>query len=222
VKFAVVIPALDEADDIEHAVASASADTAEVWVVDGGSRDATRERARSGGARVLDSPRGRAIQLQAGFRASEGDVIVFLHADTRLPSGWQRAVATALGDPEVVGGAFRLRFDDRRVGMRIVEWAARLRIWLFCLPFGDQALFVRREVLEQIGGVPDVPVMEDLDLVVAMKARGRLALLSLPATTSNRRYRKAGIWRTSISHFLALVAWRLNVDRDRLAGWLGR
>ncbi len=106
--------------------------------------------------------------------------------------------------------------------MCLVEWFARLRIWLLSMPFGDQALFVRRRVLEEIGGVPIVPLMEDLDLVAAMKARGRLALLSLPATTSARRYRDSGIGRTAVSHFLALAAWRLNIDRERIAGWLGR
>ena len=219
---AVVIPALDEAEVIEKAVASASAGGVTIWVVDGGSRDSTRERARTAGAQVLESTRGRARQLQAGFLRSKGDVIVFLHADTLLPPGWEKAVRRALGDPETVGGAFRLAFDERGLRMRIVEIAARFRIWALSLPFGDQALFVRRRVLEEIGGIPDVPLMEDVDLVVAMKARGRLAMLDLPATTSARRYSGTGVGRTSISHFLALVGWRLNIDRERLAGWFGR
>jgi rSAM/selenodomain-associated transferase 2 len=222
VNIAVVIPALDEASEIERAVSSATGPDVEVIVIDGGSCDGTRELARSAGARVLNAQRGRARQLQVGFEASKSDVVLFLHADTRLPEGWERAVVAALDDSEFVGGAFRLRFDERSRRMRLVEFTARLRIALLCFPFGDQALFVRRSVLSEIGGVPDVPVMEDVDLVYAMKQRGRLALLPLPATTSTRRYREGGVGRVSLAHFLAFVGWALNVDRERLARWLRR
>ena len=217
-----VIPALDEADQIAGAVSSAAGAEVEVIVVDGGSQDGTPERARRAGARVLNAQRGRARQLQVGFEASKSDVVLFLHADTRLPEGWERAVVAALDDSEFVGGAFRLRFDERSRRMRLVEFTARLRIALLCFPFGDQALFVRRSVLSEIGGVPDVPVMEDVDLVYAMKQRGRLALLPLPATTSTRRYREGGVGRVSLAHFLAFAGWALNVDRERLARWLRR
>jgi len=218
----VVIPALDEADQIAGAVSSAAGPEVDVIVVDGGSQDGTPERARSAGARVLNAQRGRARQLQIGFEASESDVVLFLHADTRLPGGWERAVAAALEDPETVGGAFRLRFDERDRRIRLVEFTARLRIALLAFPFGDQALFVRSGVLAEIGGVPDVPVMEDVDLVHAMKQRGKLALLPLPATTSARRYLEGGVGRVSVAHFLAFAGWALNVDRERLAGWLRR
>ena len=217
-----VIPALDEADQIAGAVSSAAGPEVDVIVVDGGSQDGTPERARSAGARVLNAQRGRARQLQVGFEASESDVVLFLHADTRLPRGWERAVAVALEDPETVGGAFRLRFDERDRRIRLVEFTARLRIALLAFPFGDQALFVRSGVLAEIGGFPDVPVMEDVDLVHAMKRRGRLALLPLPATTSARRYLEGGVGRVSMAHFLAFAGWALNVDRERLAGWLRR
>jgi rSAM/selenodomain-associated transferase 2 len=222
VKIAVVIPALDEADEVEGAVSSARAEEVEVIVVDGGSRDDTRDRARDLGARVLRTERGRARQLQCGLEASQSDVVLFLHADTRLPKGWDDAVRRALCDPTVAGGAFRLRFDDESAAIRAVEWGARLRSAWLGLPFGDQALFARRSVLVEIGGVPDVPVMEDLDLVRAIKARGRLSLLALPATTSARRFRARGVVRTSLSHALATLAWGLGMDRGRLATWLGR
>lgn len=223
---AVVIPALNEASTIERVVASAMGPGAgafvEVVVVDGGSRDETRERASNAGARVLDTQRGRARQLQVGIEATKSDVVLFLHADTCLPSGWAQSVGAALDDPGVVGGAFRLKFEERSMRIRLVEWAARARIALLAFPFGDQAIFVRRAALEAIGGIPDVPVMEDVDLVHAMKQRGRLALLGDTATTSARRYLERGVLRTSVAHFLAFSAWRLGVDRARLAGWLRR
>lgn len=222
VKIAVVIPALDEATQIQEAIASATATGVEVVVVDGGSEDATPQRARAAGARVLHAGRGRARQLRAGVEESESEVILFLHADTRLPPAWERAVRGALEDPEVVGGAFRLRFDERGLGQRVLEAGVRVRIAIFGLPYGDQALFVRRRVLDEIGGVPDVPVMEDLDLVVALKSRGRLAMLALEATSSARRYRERGLWRSAFANVLALLGWWVGLDRVRIASWLGR
>ncbi|MFT5695437.1 MAG: rSAM/selenodomain-associated transferase 2 [Myxococcota bacterium] len=217
-----VIPALDEATTIEEVVESALGDEVEVIVVDGGSQDGTPERATRAGARVVSSQRGRARQLQVGFEASKGDVVLFLHADTRLPPGWERAVAVALGDASYVGGAFRLTFEEQDVRIRRLEWLARLRIAATGFPYGDQALFVRRSVLADIGGVPDVPVMEDVDLVAAMKRRGKLAMLSLPAVTSARRYLDHGVVRVSILHFFAMMGWALGVPRERIARWLGR
>jgi len=203
-------PGLDPVEDIE------------VIVVDGGSADGTAERARALGARVIRCERGRARQLQEGVLASRGEAVVLVHADTRLPSGWKAAVSEALRDERVVGGAFRLRFDERSAGLRAIEWGTRLRVALWRLPYGDQALFVRRSALDAIGGVPQVPLMEDLDLVQALKRRGRLALLPLPAVTSARRYRRGGPLRTMLRHWLAAAAWTLGVSRTRVAEWVGR
>lgn len=218
----VVIPALEEGGRIEAAVASASAPGVEVVVVDGGSRDDTVVRARGRGARVLLSAPGRARQLDAGARESIGDPILFLHADTLLPPGFEVAVARALEDPAVAGGAFRLRFDRRSPALRIVEAGAWLRVALFRLPYGDQALFLRRRVLEALGGVPQVPILEDLDLARAIRKAGRLVLLPQPAVTSSRRYRARGVLRTMLRNWAAALAWALGVDRARVAAWYGR
>jgi hypothetical protein len=154
--------------------------------------------------------------------ASDGEVVLMLHADTRLPEGWADAVRHALADPRVVGGAYRLRFDERSPGLALVEWGAHLRAALWRMPYGDQALFVRRAVLDAVGGIPQVPVMEDVDLVQALKRRGRLALLPLPALTSARRYREGGALRTWARHVVAIVGRALGVDRARVASWVGR
>ncbi len=244
-----VIPALDEADRIEDAVrevrrsgssmppspiGSRTEDSAapgstrserqsiEIIVVDGGSSDDTAACAGRAGARVLRTERGRARQLEAGWRASSGEVIVFLHADTRLEDHWPMSMQAALADPEVVGGAFRLRFDRDTPAFRAIAALTALRVRVFGLPYGDQAIFVRRRTLDSIGGIPDVPLMEDLDLVVAMKARGRLVVLRTAATTSSRRYQEQGVMNTLIRHLLGLTAWRIGVDRARIARWVGR
>lgn len=217
-----MIPALHEADRIQDAIESARAPDAEVVVVDGGSQDATRERAREAGARVVESEPGRARQLATGAQATRAPVLLFLHADTRLPRDWDAAVRGALSDPRVAGGAFAFRFDHGGPRLRFVEWGVRLRLALARLPYGDQALFVRRCVLESMGGVPQVPIMEDLDLVRGIRAAGRLALLPQAVVTSARRYRAGGPLRTWLRHALALAAWRLGIDRERVAAWYQR
>lgn len=226
-----MIPALDEAERIGAAIYSAVAGAAdrgrlEVVVADGGSLDGTPERAEEAGARIVRAPRGRARQLAAGAEVASGDVLVLLHADTRLPAGWDVAVRDALADSRVVGGAFRFQFDaspeEVGIGLRVVEWGAHLRAALFGLPYGDQAIFARRDVLDEIGGIPQAPIMEDLDLVRALRRRGRVARLPLPAPTSARRYVSGGAFRTMFAHWIAAVAWLANVDRQRVADWYRR
>jgi rSAM/selenodomain-associated transferase 2 len=225
VRIAVVIPALDEAASVEAAIASARAaadSRIEVLVVDGGSRDATAERARAAGARVVSAAGGRARQQEAGWRASRGDAVLFLHADTSLPEGWATAVRGVLADPRIAVGAFRLRFEPRPPALALIEWGARMRARWLHLPYGDQALFARRSDLEAVGGIPLVPIFEDLDLVRALRRRGALALVPLDAVTSARRYLRRGVLRTWARHALALAAWRLGLDRERVAARVRR
>ncbi len=217
-----VIPALNEANRVVDAIDSARAPGVEVVVADGGSRDATRELAAAAGALVVNSPAGRAEQLAAGVRASCGDAILLLHADTRLPSGFDQVVESALEDARTIGGAFRMRFEEAGWALRVVEWGVRLRVAVFGLPYGDQALFVRRRTLDAIGGIPRAPIMEDLDLVRAMRGCGRLALLDLPVTTSARRYRTRGVARTLLRNAVAAAARLFGVDRRRVADWYHR
>lgn len=189
-------------------------------VVDGGSRDATVQRAHALGARVIASAPGRARQLAAGAAAAtEPDALLFLHADTRLPAGFSARVREALADERVAGGAFAFRFAERGAALRLVELGVRLRLALARLPYGDQALFVRSAVLRALGGVPQAPIMEDLDLVRGIRTHGRLALLPDAVTTSARRYQARGVSRTLLRNALALAAWSLGIDRARVAAW---
>ncbi len=137
-----------------------------------------------------------------------------------MPPGWTDAVRDALADGQVAGGAFRLRFDEPGAAFRVLEWGVRLRVACFGLPYGDQAIFVRRRVLEDVGGIPDVDFMEDLDLVRAIKTRGRLRVLTLPVTTSGRRYRESGVLRTVCLHLAAALLWKAGAPRDRIAAWV--
>jgi rSAM/selenodomain-associated transferase 2 len=220
VRIAVVIPARDEAERISDAVRSALEAGVEVIVVDGGSRDATAELARGCGARVIASAPGRARQLAVGAEAAgDAQALVFLHGDSALPAGWRARVEFALADARVAGGAFAFRFAERGALLRLVELGVRVRVALARLPYGDQALFVRASVLRALGGVPQAPIMEDLDLVRGMRAHGKLALLAAPVTTSARRYVQRGVLRTLWRNWLALAAWSLGLDRARIAAW---
>lgn len=228
-QLAVVIPALDEADRIRAAIESARAPGVEVLVVDGGSRDATREVARAAGARVLVSEPGRARQLAAGAKATGAEGLVFLHADSRLPPGFADAVRRALADPAVAGGAFGFRFEREAgagraaaLGLRVVEAGVALRVALLGLPYGDQALVARRAALDRAGGVPQVPILEDLDLVAALRRTGRFVALPGEVVTSPRRYLARGVTRTWLRNAAALAGWRLGLDRARLAAWYRR
>jgi len=229
VQLAVVIPALDEADRIQSAIRSARAPGVAVLVVDGGSRDATREVARAAGARVLACQPGRARQLAAGAQAARAEGLVFLHADSRLPPGFADTVRGALADPAVAGGAFGFRFEREgrtgraaALGLRVVEAGVRLRVALLGLPYGDQALVARRGALERAGGVPQVPIGEDLDLVAALRRTGRFVALPGEVATSPRRYLARGVTRTWLRNAGALAGWRLGLDRARLAAWYRR
>jgi rSAM/selenodomain-associated transferase 2 len=238
VQTAVVIPALDEAGRITEAVRRAretAGDAVEVVVVDGGSRDDTPEQARAAGATLIASAPGRARQLAAGVAATRAEVVLFLHADTTLPPGWDGAVRRALAEPGVVGGAFRFSFARGEAGgpaampggalspsLAWVELGARLRVALFRLPYGDQAIFATRAALAAIGGVPQVPLMEDLDLVRALQGAGRFVLLRETVATSPRRYQAGGPLRTMARHWLAAAAWALGVDRAWIAAWYAR
>ncbi len=227
-RITVVIPAKNEAQRIEGTIASARDPAVRIVVADGGSSDDTVLRARHSGATVVESAPGRARQLAAGAAEAEkhADAILFLHADTRLPLGFAAAVGAALSHPEVAGGAFGFRFDVDAArlspSLRLVEWGARLRNRILGLPFGDQAIFLRCSDLDEMGGVPQSPLMEDLDLVRGIRRRGRLALLPVDAFTSPRRYLEQGVWRTVGAHFLAMLGYALGMDRERLAAWYRR
>jgi len=215
----VVIPALDEGPSIRAAVESVAAGASEVIVVDGGSADATVPEAAAAGARVIAGPRGRASQMQAGAREAVGDWLVFLHADTRLEAGWSDALRAL--HTRFVGGAFRLRLDSPRARYRLVEAAVRLRCAAFALPYGDQAIFVRREVFFGCGGFGDVPILEDVDLVRRLRRCGPLAFPAAHAVTSARRWEQHGFLRTTLLNWLVVVLGSAGFPRRRLARLYG-
>jgi rSAM/selenodomain-associated transferase 2 len=196
---------------------------AEIILVNGGSTDATATiGARSPQVRLLSSPRGRARQMNEGARAARGDVLLFLHADTLLPDGALAAVGAAVGDPGVVAGRFDVRFDNPRPVFRMIAWFMNQRSRRSGISTGDQAIFVRREVFEALGGYPDIPLMEDVELCRRLKRRGRLAALRLRVTTSSRKWEREGAVGTILLMWALRFLYMVGVPPARLHRWYYR
>lgn len=194
----IVIPTLNETGELAETVRRARAlpEVCEIIVVDGGSRDRTRELAAELGCTVLTAPASRGGQLRLGASRATGDVVLLLHADTWLPPEAGRAVLACFRDERVVGGGFWKIFRDPHWLMRGSRARCALRLWFGGRILGDQATFVRRDSLERLGGVPDVPLMEDIELSRRLRRLGRLALANATVSTSTRRFRKLGVLRT--------------------------
>jgi len=215
----VVIPTLDEAGGIAAhlaALAPLRARGAEVFVVDGGSHDGTAARAGALADRVLDAPRGRASQMNAGADAAGGDVLLFLHADTRLPPEADSLIAEAIGRG-LVWGRFDVRIEGGHPMLGIVARLMNGRSRLTGIATGDQAIFVRRDVFGQVGGYPDIPLMEDIALSRALRRIARPACLAASVTTSGRRWEKRGVVRTIVTMWRLRLAYFLGADPRSLA-----
>ena len=210
----VIIPALDEAGRIADAIGSAfAAGAAEVIVADGGSSDGTPALAEAHGARVVTGERMRSRQSNRAAALAAGECLLFLHADTRLPTGACLAVSQALASGFEFGG-FRLRFAERSWRLRIAAVMINLRTrWTRC-PWGDQAQFIRRDAFLRDGGFREIPIMEDYELAARMQHR---VVLPLTVTTSGRRFLQKGLWRTAATNWRIIVAWRMGADPEKLA-----
>lgn len=212
----VVIPALDSASTVGAAIRSAPAD-AEVIVVDGGSRDDTAGEAVRAGARVLVTPRGRATQLNGGAVAANGELLVFLHADCRLPEDAGEQVRAVLAQPGVIGGWFPLRIEAAGTLLRLGAYGSNLRARGLRLPYGDQAIFTGRDAFLTAGGFPLDPIMEDAGFARQLRRQGRLAPTSSAVVTGADHWRRLGPLLTALLDYLTLAAWLAGVPPKWIA-----
>ena len=209
----IVIPCLDEGRVLRETLASlaeARSRGAEVIVADGGSRDDTVEIARSGADRIVVAPRGRASQMNSGASCASGDVLLFLHADSRPPPGFDRRIAEGLAKSGRDWGRFDVTIVGRHPLLWVVSLLMNLRSRVTGIATGDQGLFVRRRAFEAAGGFPPIALMEDIALSRALRARGRPLCLRGRMSTSGRRWDDRGFVKT------VLLMWRL-----RYAYWRG-
>jgi len=215
----IIIPVLDEAAEIETALLALAPFRergAEVVVVDGGSSDRTADLARPLADRVLAAPRGRAEQMNAGVAAADGDVLLFLHVDTRLPDDADRLIVEGLVQSGHAWGRFNVAFDQGG-WLQLVAFMMNWRSRLTGVCTGDQALFMTRTAFENIGGFPSIALMEDVAVSARLKQFGRPLCLRARAITSARRWRQHGIWRTIVLMWRLRLAYFFGGDPGRLA-----
>lgn len=218
-KISVVIPTLNEAENILTTIESVRQQdqAAEIIVADGGSVDRTQDIARPH-AQVIDSPHGRAVQMNAGARVATGDVLLFLHGDSRLALGALAQMQKTLDNPRVAGGTFTLIFDVDNAWLRFNACCSNID-WLI-FRYGDQGIFVRRAVFEALGGYAEIPLMEDIDLLRRLPRHGRRVLIrNYPVTTSARRFVERGILRQELLNAALVAAWFAGVKPQTLARW---
>jgi rSAM/selenodomain-associated transferase 2 len=216
----VIVPTLNEQEHLAATLAHvALAPGDELIVVDGGSTDRTVAIAQQCTPYVLYSPPGRARQMNLGARQAQGDILLFLHADTLLPAGGLEAVRAALQQDGAVGGAFRLSIVPATPALRLIAWGTNLRTRFGQLPYGDQALFVPRQLFETLGGYDDVPFMEDVRLVQALRRRGRLTILPQPVQTSGRRWQRDGVLYTTVRNVVLVTLYFCGVPPATLQRW---
>ena len=219
-RFSIIVPVLEEAGGIEAALAALQPyrlrGEAEVIVADGGSRDATRALAAPFADRVIEAPRGRALQMNAGAKASDGDILLFLHADTTLPPAALELVAEAI-DGGREWGRFDVAIDGEGALLAMVAWLMNARSRLTGIATGDQAIFVRRAVFETAGGYRPIPLMEDVALSRTLARSSRPSCLHARVTTSARRWQRRGTLRTIVLMWRLRLAYSLGEDPHRLA-----
>src|SRR6266540_7144139 len=219
-KLSVIVPALDEGERIAatlDALANLRALGVEVIVVDGGSRDATVQRARLRADRVIPAARGRASQMNAGAEKATGDVLLFLHADTRLPSDADHVVLNALERSGRAWGRFDVKIEGRSPLLLVIAWLMNIRSRLTGIATGDQAIFVRRAAFQATGGFPPIPLMEDIALCKRLKRASRPLCLRERVTTSGRRWEKNGVFNTMVLMWRLRLAYFFGTDPKKLA-----
>ncbi len=214
----VVIPTLNEERNIGPLTAELLRQGArEVIVADGGSLDRTAETAQSAGATVVAGPPGRGPQLNAGAARAVGSVLLFLHADVRLPDGAIEAVSLAMSGGNCTGGAFSVGIDSKRLPLRFTFAVADVRSRLLKLPYGDQGIFVSRAAFDVLGGFKNIPIMEDVDFVRRLNRKGSVRILPQIVVTSARRYQREGAVFTSLRNLLLLTLFLAGVEPRLLA-----
>ncbi len=220
----IVIPTLNEDKRIRDTIASTKTpdDSIEIIVCDGGSTDETVAVARACGVRVFECGPGRARQMNLGAAKASGETLLFLHGDTHLPAGYEDEVRRVLELRGTALGAFQFSTPSPPLTMRIIAYWANLRSRWFHTPYGDQALFMRKDLFREMGGFPDMPIMEDYALVRRLAKKGSVRLTRLPVTTSPHRWEVVGPWRTMVCNQLIVIAYYLGIAPEKLSRFYRR
>jgi len=224
----VIIPVRNEQARINRTLAALrgidQGEDLEIIVVDGDRSGSTvAEIPDRCGVRTLTTAPGRAHQMNAGARLASGEILLFLHADTSLPSDALGHILKAFLDPQVVAGAFQLQIHSRRWAIRFIAWVANQRSRLTRIPYGDQAIFIRTGYFRRLGGYAELPLMEDVDLMRRIKKRGdRIAFTGAPVETSDRRWEREGPVYCTLRNWTLVTLYLAGVAPERLVKWYDR
>ena len=203
---------------MDHLESLEGSENCEFIVVDGTPDGGTIKAVTRQGVQCVKSPQGRASQMNTGAAMAMGEILIFLHADTRLPRQALELINQAMTRQALIGGAFDLHIDTERLILKIIARIASLRSRLTRIPYGDQAIFIRRDYFHQMGGYPEIPLMEDVALMRRIKGAGRrIGFIPEPVITSARRWEQEGILYTTFRNWLLLSAYTLGVAPDKLA-----
>jgi rSAM/selenodomain-associated transferase 2 len=218
----VIIPVLNEAEGINglitHLRGQEAGSSVEIVVVDGDPAGSTIQAVRDAGVVTEKSGQGRALQMNRGAALARGDILLFLHADTFLPQNAFTRVIDALQDAEYVAGCFDLGIRSARRIFRITEHYVALRTRMTRIPFGDQALFIRRDYFDRVGGYREIPIMEDVDLMRRIRGRGDIiCLIPEKVSTSARRWEREGVVYTTLRNWMLQLLYFLGMPPERLA-----
>lgn len=216
----VIIPTLNEADNLAATlIPLQNIPGLEVIVADGGSSDATLAIAEAAGVKIVTSRPGRSYQQNRGAAAATGAILLFLHADTILPTGFSQMIRHCLRQNKVVAGAFALAINAPGAAINFIATMANCRAKLLQLPYGDQALFMTRENFMKSGGFPEIEIMEDFALIGQLRKLGRIKILPTTVITSGRRWQKQGVIRTTLINQMIVIGYLLGLAPTSLANW---
>lgn len=220
IKLSVIIPVLNEEKTIAQTLEHLQKTAVEIIIVDGGSTDNTVEIAQNMGIKTILSPEpGRSNQMNTGAKYAIGKVLLFLHADTKLPHNYLQYIEESLEKPNTIAGAFLLKIESQNPLLRIVEKGVNARSRLLQMPYGDQGIFLKKETFETIGGFPDIPLMEDFQLMLTLKKQGKIRLAKAPVITSARRWEKLGVIKTTLINQKVILGYFLGVSPEKLKQW---
>ena len=225
-RISVIIPVLYETSRINHAIEYIHAqdfrENYEVIVVDGDPEGGTIEVIKHEAVKSIVSPKGRARQMNAGAAMASGDILLFLHADTRLPDNALQKVSSVMEQEQYIAGAFDLETDSNNLAIRIIARTAIWRSRLTRIPYGDQAIFIQKNYFHKIGRYKDIPLMEDVELMQRIKKMGdSICILSDRVSASARRWEREGILSYSLRNMIILSLYYMGVSPDKLARYYG-
>ena len=216
----IIIPVLNEATIIKQTLAELKQYlSVEIIVVDGGSQDNTVANANQVAKVITVVGKGRAGQMNAGASLAQSNILLFLHADTRLPPNFIELITKTLQQPNIIAGAFELAIDASGISLRLIEMLVKMRSRLLSLPYGDQAIFISKQAFIESGGFADLSIMEDFEFIKRVKNKGKIAIAPAAVITSGRRWQKLGVWQTTLINQLIIAGYYLGISPAQLGNF---